>query len=62
MESQLFIYSLTLAAAGVAQAGFTPVANWGTETNGTFDASGNFSISLPVNPASRQLFCLLQTP
>ena len=40
----------------------TPVASWGAATTGTFDGSGNFSISLPVSPANPRLFYLIQTP
>jgi hypothetical protein len=39
-----------------------PVASWGAATTGTFDGSGNFSVSLPVNPANPRLFILIQTP
>jgi hypothetical protein len=39
-----------------------PVAGWGAAATGTFDSSGNFSISLPVNPANPHLFYLIQTP
>ena len=39
-----------------------PVANWTQATTGTFDASGNFSISLPVSTSNAQLFYLIKTP
>jgi hypothetical protein len=39
-----------------------PVANWTQATTGTFDASGNFSISLPVSTSNPQLFYLIKTP
>jgi hypothetical protein len=39
-----------------------PVASWGAAKTGTFDASGNFSISLPVSAANPRLFYLIQTP
>jgi len=38
------------------------VASWGAAATGTFDASGNFSVSLPVSPANPRLFYLIQTP
>jgi hypothetical protein len=39
-----------------------PVAGWGTNTTGTFDGSGNFSVSLPISAANPRLFYLIQTP
>jgi hypothetical protein len=39
-----------------------PVASWGTATTGTFDGSGNFSISLPVSTTTPRLFYLIKTP
>jgi hypothetical protein len=39
-----------------------PVGNWTQATTGTFDASGNFSISLPVSTSNPQLFYLIKTP
>jgi hypothetical protein len=39
-----------------------PVANWGTNTTGTFDGSGNFSASLPISASNPRLFYLIQTP
>jgi hypothetical protein len=39
-----------------------PVGSWGTATTGTFDGSGNFSLSLPVSPSDPHLFYLIQTP
>jgi hypothetical protein len=38
-----------------------PVASWGVFTTGTFDGSGNFSISLPVSAANPHLFYLIKT-
>lgn len=39
-----------------------PVASWGTNTTGTFDNSGNFSVSLPISAANPRLFYLIKTP
>jgi hypothetical protein len=39
-----------------------PISQWGTATTGTYDGSGNFSISLPVDPAKPHLFYLISTP
>jgi hypothetical protein len=39
-----------------------PVAGWGTNTTSTFDGSGNFSLSLPINAATPRLFYLIKTP
>ncbi len=39
-----------------------PVANWGTAMTGTFDGSGNFSVSLPVTTTNAGLFYLIKTP
>jgi hypothetical protein len=39
-----------------------PVAGWGTNTTSTFDGSGNFSLSLPINAANPRLFFLIKTP
>ena len=39
-----------------------PMASWGAAGTGKFDGSGNFSITLPVNPAVPHLFYLIQTP
>ena len=40
----------------------TPIASWGQATTGTFDGSGNFSVSLPVSAANPRLFYLIRTP
>jgi hypothetical protein len=37
-----------------------PIASWGTATTGTFDGSGNFSISLPVSSKNPQLFYVIK--
>jgi hypothetical protein len=39
-----------------------PVASWGTNSTGTFDANGNFSASLPISASNPRLFYLIQTP
>lgn len=39
-----------------------PLTSWGAASTGTFDGSGNFSITLPVNPALPHLFYSIQTP
>lgn len=39
-----------------------PVVGWGTNTTSTFDGSGNFSLSLPINAATPRLFYLIKTP
>src|SRR5262249_22315632 len=39
-----------------------PVASWGTNTSSTFDGSGTFSLSLPINAANPRLFYLIKTP
>jgi hypothetical protein len=39
-----------------------PVGSWGAATTGTFDGSGNFSISLPVSASNPVLFYLIKTP
>jgi hypothetical protein len=39
-----------------------PVASWGTNTTGTFDANGNFTASLPISSSNPRLFYLIQTP
>jgi len=64
--------SLTLSGAGGSPgAGFTvvtnanltvPVASWGAAATGTFDGSGNFSISLPVSPSNPRLFYRIRMP
>jgi len=37
-----------------------PVATWSNALSGQFDASGNFNVSLPVNPSTPQQFYLLR--
>jgi autotransporter-associated beta strand protein len=37
-----------------------PVATWSNALSGQFDASGNFTVSLPVNPTTPQQFYLLR--
>jgi hypothetical protein len=39
-----------------------PVGSWTQAMTGSFDASGNFSISLPVSESNPQLFYLIKTP
>ena len=39
-----------------------PVASWGTNSTGTFDASGNFSVTLPLSPSNPRLFYRIKTP
>jgi hypothetical protein len=39
-----------------------PVASWGTAMTGTFDGSGNFTISLPVSMSNSHLFYVIKTP
>jgi len=39
-----------------------PVASWATAGTGSFDGSGNFSISIPVSPANPKQFYLIRTP
>ena len=39
-----------------------PVASWGTNTTGTFDSSGNFSVTLPISPSHPRLFYRIKTP
>jgi hypothetical protein len=39
-----------------------PVASWGTNSTATFDGSGNFSLSLPINAVNPRLFYLIKTP
>lgn len=39
-----------------------PIATWGTNQTGTFDASGNFSVSLPVSSSNPRLFFMIKTP
>jgi hypothetical protein len=38
------------------------VATWGTNTTGTFDGNGNFSVSLPISASNPRLFYLIKTP
>ena len=40
----------------------TPLAAWTTNSTGTFDGSGNFSNSIPVNPANPDRFFRLRIP
>jgi hypothetical protein len=58
-------------SGGTPSTGFTvitnanltvPVASWGAATTGTFDGSGNFSISLPVSASNPRLFYIIRTP
>ncbi len=39
-----------------------PVASWGAITNGIFDSSGNFQVTLPVSKSNPGLFYQSQTP
>ncbi len=39
-----------------------PTGSWTQAMTGTFDASGNFSVSLPVSASDPQLFYLIKTP
>jgi hypothetical protein len=39
-----------------------PLASWAVGTTGTFDANGNFSVSLPVSLANPHLFYIIKTP
>jgi hypothetical protein len=39
-----------------------PVASWGVATTGNFDGSGNYSVSIPVSPASPRLFYTIRVP
>jgi hypothetical protein len=40
----------------------TPLADWTTNTTGTFNGSGGFSTSIPVVQAEGQRFFRLSTP
>ncbi len=39
-----------------------PTGSWTQAATGTFDASGNFSVSLPVSASNPQVFYLIKTP
>jgi hypothetical protein len=39
-----------------------PVTSWGTNSTGVFDASGNFSATLPISSSNPNLFYLMKTP
>jgi hypothetical protein len=39
-----------------------PLTSWGTNSTGVFDASGNFSATLPISPSHAHLFYLIKTP
>jgi hypothetical protein len=39
-----------------------PISRWGVAATGTYDATGKFSVSLPVSATNPKLFYLIQTP
>jgi len=39
-----------------------PVSNWTPILTNTFDSSGNFSVTIPINPGTPQRFFLLRVP
>jgi hypothetical protein len=47
-----------LTSANVA----APVSTWTSAVSGSFDGSGNFSLSIPINPANPHLFYLIRSP
>jgi hypothetical protein len=40
----------------------TPLAEWTTNTSGTFNSSGDFSNSISINPAEPEVYFRLKTP
>ena len=39
-----------------------PLTTWGTNSTGMFDASGNFSATLPISSSNPHLFYLIKAP